>query len=311
MEKEDALIVGGGIAGLQAAIQLGRGLHRVLVIDSGRGRSSLCRGYHNVLGWPKGVSGEELRRLGREHGEQYGVRFVQDEIVKAEKRGEDVRLTGAGGNTYEGAVLLVATGVMDRYPPLPRLEECMGVTVYVCPDCDSYEILGKRTVVMGSGETGARMALQLQEAAGGLIYVNHEKKPVEQETAGKLREAGITVRDSAILEVLVEGDGLFRGVRLENGEQVEGERGFIAFGGNEVRTGLLKQLGAERLENGHAAADPRTRQTAVPGVWAAGDIGIHSEQLVIAMGDGMQAAIWMHKELLKRKKNKAEPACAT
>jgi thioredoxin reductase (NADPH) len=302
---EDAVIVGGGIAGLQAAIQLGRGQHRILVVDSGKGRSTLCRGYHNVLGWPHGVSGDELRKLGREHAEQYGVLFVQDEVVSAEKQGDGFRLTGKSGGVYEGTLLLVATGVMDRYPPLPRLEECMGITVFVCPDCDSYEIRGKRTVVMGSGETGARMALQLQDIAESMVYVNHEMKPVNAETSRKLSEAGVTLHGSPIREVLVEGDGSLRGVKLENGAQVEAVRGFIAFGGNEVRTDLLKQLGAERVENGHAMADPRTRKTSVAGVWTAGDIGLHSEQLVIAMGDGMQAAIWMHKELVERR-NKSQ-----
>lgn len=305
------MIVGGGIAGLQAAIQLGRGQHRVVVVDSGKGRSTLCRCYHNVLGWPHGVSGAELRKLGREHAEKYGVRFAEDQVVKAEKQGGGFLLTGKSGNTYEGSVLLVATGVMDRYPQLPGLEVCMGLTVYVCPDCDSYEVRGKRTVVMGSGETGARMALQLVDLAESMVFVNHEKGQVQPDTGRKLEEAGIAVHDNPIREVLVEGDGDFRGVMLENGVRVEAERGFIAFGGNEVRTGLLKQLGAERLDNGHAVADPRTRKTVVSGVYTAGDIGVHSEQLVIAMGDGMQAAIWMHKELMELRKNKAEPACAT
>ena len=76
MEQYDSMIVGGGIAGLQAAIQLGRYEHRVLVIDAGYGRSTLCKSYHNLLGWPDGVSGEELRRLGRLQAEKLGVTFV-------------------------------------------------------------------------------------------------------------------------------------------------------------------------------------------------------------------------------------------
>lgn len=307
---EDALIVGGGIAGLQAAIQLGRGSHRVLVLDAGGGRSSLCRGYHNVLGWPQGVSGEELRRLGREHAEQYGVRFVQDRIMKAKKQGEGFLLTGEAGAEYQGAVLLVATGVMDRFPPLDRLKECLGITVYVCPDCDSYEIRGKRTVVMGAGNVGAKIAMTLHGAASSLVYVNHERKAISEEERRNLKEKGIPVIEEAIREVLVEGDGRFKGVVLQNGERVEGERGFIAFGGNEVRTGLLHQLGAERMESGHVVVDPRTKETKVPGVWAAGDIGVHAEQLTIAMGEGMQAAIWMHKALVARA-NKEQTVGAT
>lgn len=300
--KWDVLIVGGGIAGLQAAIQLGRGMHRVLVIDSGSGRSTLCRGYHNVLGWPDGVSGEELRRLGREHAGKYGVRFVEEEAVGALKLDDGFRIECASGKAYEGALLLVATGVKDNYPQLKGLEACMGKSVYVCPDCDSYEVKGKRTLVLGSGETGVQMVSVLRRAAGALVYVNHGKEQVTEESAAELRKAGIETFAAPIREVLTEGDGQFRGVVLEDGTRVEGEKAFIAFGGNKVRTDLLHQLGVERMENKHAVADPRTKETAVKGVWIAGDIGVHSEQLVIAMGDGQQAAIWMHKALLAREK---------
>ena len=77
LKTADCIIIGGGIAGLQAAIQLGRYRHQVVVIDSNQGRSTLCKCYHNILGWPDGVSGEEIRRLGRQHAEKYGVMFKQ------------------------------------------------------------------------------------------------------------------------------------------------------------------------------------------------------------------------------------------
>jgi thioredoxin reductase (NADPH) len=304
---EDALIAGGGIAGLQAAIQLGRGGHKVLVVDSGRGRSTVCRSYHNVLGWPDGIAGHELRELGRKHAAAYGVRFAEDEIVQAQKEAGGFKLMGSSGQQYEARLLLIATGVMDRFPPLPGLEECLGRSVYVCPDCDSYEVRGKRTIVMGLGETGARMALALHGIAASLVYVNHEKTPIPEPLQNKLRSAGVEVAEEAIHRIKTKDDGWFAGVELKSGQEYAAERGFIAFGGNEVRTGLLKQLGADRLETGHAVTDPRTKLTGVAGVWAAGDIGVHSEQLVIAMGEGMQAAIWMHKELVKlQKKAEAE-----
>jgi thioredoxin reductase len=85
----DCMIIGGGIAGLQAAIQLGRySVHNVLVIDAGYGRSTLCRQYHNLLGFPEGISGEELRSRGRTQAKSYGVKFVQDTVIEAKKREE-------------------------------------------------------------------------------------------------------------------------------------------------------------------------------------------------------------------------------
>lgn len=83
-----------------------------------------------------------------------------------------------------------------------------------------------------------------------------------------------------------------------DGQQIESRKAFLAFGGNEVRSGLAVQLGAAVSENGHIEVDPRSKQTSVPYLWAAGDVTVHSEQLAIAMGDGSQAAIWIHKSLL-------------
>ncbi|WP_028551182.1 NAD(P)/FAD-dependent oxidoreductase [Paenibacillus sp. UNC451MF] len=302
-EEYDCIIVGGGIAGLQGAIQLGRYKHRTLVIDKGVGRSTLCQCYHNVLGWPDGVSGPELRRLGRLQAERLGVQFMNDEVsgLSAEEDGFKA-LTKQGRKELKTATILLATGLMDRFPQLPGLEECLGLTVYVCPDCDGYEVSGKRTIVLGAGHVGASMALTLSYWSQELVYINHEshQSAVSTDLLEQLKEKGILMVDQAIAEVLVTETGDFSGVRLTDGKVIEGERGFIAFGGNKVQSELAAQLGVERLENRHISADPRSKMTNVPGVWAAGDVGVHAEQVTIAMGEGSQAAIWIHKELLKR-----------
>lgn len=306
------MIVGGGIAGLQAAIQLGRYRHRVLVVDKGRGRSTLCRSYHNVLGWPDGIAGSELRRVGRQQAARLGVSFRQDEAVAAVKCGEDFEVSlSDGGGSVKARTLLIATGITDRYPPLPGLEETLGLSVYVCPDCDGYEVSDKRTIVMGAGDSGAEMALTLHYWTDRMVFVNHERTAVGSEIMDKLKQRGIEVAETEIAQVLKGSDGAegsFGGVRLTDGRIIHGERGFIAFGGNAVHSEWVSSLGVERLENKHIVTDPRTKMTRVPGVWAAGDIGVHSEQLTIAMGEGAQAAIWMHKELLKRNSREAVSA---
>jgi thioredoxin reductase (NADPH) len=304
MEQYDSVIVGGGIAGLQAAIQLGRYEHRVLVIDAGIGRSTLCRSYHNLLGWPDGVSGEELRRLGRLQAARLGVKFVTDVVVQAVdkgKIGDGFELWGKSGKEYEAKTLLLATGLMDQMPDMTGLKYCLGLTVYVCPDCDGYEVRNKRTIVMGSGDVGARMALMLSCRTSDLIYVNHEQRPVNNDLLVELQEKGIIYIAEDMLEVIAGEDGILRAVRLASGKLIEAERGFIAFGGNEVKSDLARQLGVERMENRHIVTDPRSKMTSVPFVWAAGDVGVHAEQVTIALGEGSQAAIWMNKALLMMK----------
>ncbi|EDL66213.1 NAD(P)/FAD-dependent oxidoreductase [Bacillus sp. SG-1] len=297
----DCIIVGGGIAGLQAAIQLGRYQHDILVVDSNDGRSTICRCYHNLLGWPDGVSGEQLRSLGRQQAESYGVEFQFDRIVKARNDKGEFILDGEDGKHYVARKLLLATGVMDNIPKIENLKPCLGLTVYVCPDCDGYEVKNKKVVILGSGETGAEMAITLNYWTDDITFVNHESREIPEDTRAKLTDRNIRYVEGTISEAIVEGESDFRGIFLENGEKVEGERGFIAFGGNKVHTELAEQLGVEIMDNKHINADPRSKETNVKSVWAAGDIVAHSEQVSAAMGDGSIAAIWIHKKLLSEK----------
>lgn len=293
----DCLIVGGGIAGLQAAIQLGRYSHKVLVLDAGDGRSAICHNYHNVLGYPDGISGPELRETGRRQAMKNGVEFQMGKAVRAAKTAAVFEVELESGETYQGKRLLLATGIVDRIPPFPELRPTLGISVYVCPDCDGYEVKDKSVIVMGAGNAGANMALTLRYFTDKITYVNHEQSPVDENLLTDMREKGIQYVTSEIDKVLADGPD-FRGVTLANGAQLEAERGFIAFGGNEVKSQLAVQLGVELHKNKHVLVDSRTKMTNVEHVWAAGDVVAHSEQLTIAMGDGMQASIWIHKSLL-------------
>jgi thioredoxin reductase (NADPH) len=299
LQMHDCIIVGGGIAGLQAAIQLGRMLHDVLVIDSGSGRSVLCQSYHNVLGYPDGISGQELRRLGKLQAETYNVTFVEDTVVEVRHDNDAlaVKTSSNPNEEYKARTLLLATGVSDRYPRIPGMEACFGLTIYVCPDCDGYETRNRRTIVIGSGDVGGGMALVLTRWTNEIIYINHEQADIRVDLAAQLRGKQINVVNERIESVKSE-KGCLQGVRLLDGSYLEGERGFIAFGGNEVKSGLAIGLGMERMENKHIITDPRTKKTNVPHVWAAGDVTVHAEQVTVAMAEGSLAAISIHKELL-------------
>lgn len=293
----DCLIVGGGIAGLQAAIQLGRYNHKVLVLDAGDGRSAICQSYHNILGYPDGISGPELREVGRQQAAKYGVEFIIGKAANAKKTETGFEIESDSGETYTAKRLLLATGIMDRIPPFPELMPTLGISVYVCPDCDGFEVKDKSTIVLGAGKAGANMALTLSYFTDNITYVNHEQTEVDGSTLAEMDEKGIKYVEEPIEKVLADGPD-FQGVQLSNGEQLTSERGFIAFGGNEVKSQLAHQLGVELHKNKHVLVDPRTKMTNVENVWAAGDVVAHSEQVTIALGDGMQASIWIHKSLL-------------
>ncbi|MCP1183789.1 NAD(P)/FAD-dependent oxidoreductase [Paenibacillus sp. 1781tsa1] len=303
MREVDCIIVGGGLAGLQAAIQLGRySAHQVLVIDAGEGRSTLCRTYHNILGFPDGVSGEELRARGRMQAERTGVSFEKDRIVQAGRHGEKIQLFGTSGVEYRSKTVLLATGLTDRVPDIPGLTPTLGRTVYVCPDCDGYEIQDQRTVLLGSGEAGANMAMILIQRTNDLLYINHEQAPISAELHRSMKEAGVRYLEAAVQEVQQIEDGHITGILTEDGQIFESERGFIAFGGNRVHYELAEQLGAVIADNKHVEADSRSLQAAT-NVWIAGDLGLHAEQATVAMGEGSIAAIWIHKALQQMTKD--------
>ncbi|WDL98290.1 NAD(P)/FAD-dependent oxidoreductase [Alicyclobacillus sp. ALC3] len=294
----ECIVVGGGIAGLQAAIQLGRYQHDILVIDGNRGRSTLCRNYHNLLGWPDGVSGLELRRLGRSQALHYGVQFRSDVAVNANRLGfARFSLDTATGERLFTETLLFATGITDAVPAIPGLVPALGDTVFICPDCDGYEAIDRKTTVLGSGDAGAAMALELLYFTKHLVFVNHHAEAVADSLQKALANANIPRIDGDILQVEAGVSGPVR-VTLSDGRSLETERCFLAFGGNQVESELASSLGAQCETKHHLAVHPRTKQTTMPNLFAAGDVVAHSEQVSIAMGDGAGAAIFIHKALL-------------
>lgn len=294
------MIIGGGIAGLQAAIQLGRYKHDVLVIDSNQGRSTICRCYHNILGWPDGVSGQEIRKLGKLHAEKYGVHFLHDVVTTLQKESNHFYLETEQHATFEAKTIFLATGLVDHLPKLENLVTCLGTDIYVCPDCDGYEVSGKKTVVLGAGNTGADMAVTLAYWSNDIIYINHNQSAVDVTKLDELEKHRIKIVYEQIEKIILDEKQHFAGVLLKNGEVVEAERGFIGFGGNKINYELAEAVGVELTENKHVLVNPRTKETNIKGVWAGGDLAAHSEQVTIAMGDGSQAAIWIHKRLLEQ-----------
>ncbi|RFU65341.1 NAD(P)/FAD-dependent oxidoreductase [Peribacillus glennii] len=298
MEHTDCIIIGGGIAGLQAAIQLGRYNHDVLVLDSNQGRSTICRCYHNILGWPEGVSGAELRRLGKQHAEKYGVSFLRDKVLSLSKKDGRFELGTEKDSKYTAATVFLATGLIDNLPDIENLAPCLGKSIYVCPDCDGYEISGKKTVVLGNGNTGANMAATLTYWSNDIIYINHGGTTIEDSAKEALVSHNIPVITEPVSKIILDQDENLQGFTLTNGQIIEAERGFTVFSGNKMNYELAEQAGVTLNEKKHVVVNPRTKETNVDGIWAGGDLIAHSEQTTIAMGDGSQAAIWIHKRLM-------------
>jgi len=145
----EVIIVGGGIAGLSAAIYLGRAQRDVLVIDSGHSMAKWEPVVQNYLGFPKGVGGEQLLRNGRAQARHYDARIVRDDITGVSSRNSVFILQGKT-KTYRTKRLLVATGIFHLPPEIPGVKQCLGHSMFFCKDCDGYRVRGKRIAIIGA-----------------------------------------------------------------------------------------------------------------------------------------------------------------
>ncbi|MFS0555506.1 NAD(P)/FAD-dependent oxidoreductase [Brevibacillus sp. 179-C9.3 HS] len=294
----DTVIVGGGIAGLQTAIQLARCLRRVVVIDMPGGRSAVAKTYRNILGFSDGVSGDFLRQEGRKQAEKYGATFIADVVTKlaSDPSGSFLVSTKNGKQTLTARTLVLATGIRDPFPTIPGFSDCVGVSIFLCPDCDGYETVGRDTAIIGAGPQAVSMADELIYYTNKLTIINHAKAQVDVQDLTALSERGILYRNETV-RTLHHTAGQLHEIELASGERLSAARAFLAFPGAHALTGLLDDFSVQIHEKGHIHTNPRTKETDHPNIWAVGDINEHSQQVSIAMGDGTQAAIWIQKRL--------------
>ncbi|HJU64748.1 MAG TPA: NAD(P)/FAD-dependent oxidoreductase [Gemmatimonadaceae bacterium] len=292
----DVAIVGGGPAGLTAALFLARYLHSVVVVDSGEPRNWEARGIHGYLGL-HGIKPPELRRRGREEGRTHGARYVDAEVRTAERLSDDhFRLTLDDGTRVESRRLLLAFGIKDIWPAVDGLDRCYGESVHHCPDCDGFEATGRRTAVIASGRKAVGMVLALATWTRDLVIcTNGESTELAIDLRGRLDEVGAPLVGERIRRVLAEGTQV-RGLELENGQVMNCERIFFAIG-HYPADDLGVQLGCDRDEEGMIEIDEHYH-TSVRNVFAAGDIVPGSHLALTAAADGAVAALAIHQSLL-------------
>jgi thioredoxin reductase (NADPH) len=294
--RYDVAIVGGGPAGLSAAIWLARYLHKVVVVDSGDPRNWETRGINGYLGHP-GIRSPELRALGREEGAKFDVEYVSGIVDEAiNETGELFAIRLREGTVIEAQRILLAIGIKDVWPDIPGLERCYGETIHVCPDCDGYETRDKKTVVVGKGRKAVGMALALTTWTRKLVIcTNGEKPDMEQKLLDQLEALNIPVLDQAI-KCVVSRSSEISGIELEGGMSLDCERLYFAIG-QYPADDLGAQLGCKRDPLGRLVIDEHNH-TSVKNVYAAGDIAPGPQVAVFAAASGAVAATAIHGSLL-------------
>lgn len=311
MDLYDTLIVGGGPAGLSAALHLAWHKRKVLVIDRVTGPLFFTlERLWNVPGLPE-VTGLEIQKRLRAQAEAMGAEIRRGSAVKAEGQEEDFRLTGSRGETWRGRTLLLATGVARYHPTVDGdFTPCFGYAgkgnLFYCSDCEGPELFGKDTVVIGTGpaDWAAAMAVGLSRYTERLRVLLTGDRDLPEKWAERLAARKIPVIAGEIKR-LIGGKRLLEGVELQDGRTVGAEAFFVSSPARG-RTDLAVQLGVELASTGYHA-QPRSQRgdTNVPGVWIAGDLRPMTQQVAVAMGTGNIAAVMIDQHL--RKKDVAGP----
>ena len=292
----DVAVVGGGPAGLCAAVWLARYLHKVVVVDSGDPRNWETRGINGYLGH-HGIRSPELRAIGREEGAKFGVDYVSGIVEEAiNETGELFTIRLREGAVIEAQRILLAIGIKDVWPDIPGLDRCYGETIHVCPDCNGYETREKKTVVVGKGRKAVGMALALTTWTSKIVIcTNGEKPDMEQKLLDQLKALNIPLLDQPI-KCVVSKSSEISGIDLDGGMSLDCERLYFAIG-QYPADDLGAQLGCKRDEMGRLVIDERNH-TSVKNVYAAGDIAPGPQIAIVAAASGAVAAIAIHASLL-------------
>lgn len=290
----DAIIVGGGPAGLTCAIYLGRYRRPVLVIDAGRPRNYATEGIHGFLGHHS-IAPAELLKRGRAEAESSGVEFLEAQVSKIEKVGDMFEVTA--GETLQARRIVLAYGVRDTLPDIPELEQYYGRTIHHCPDCDGYESRDQRIGVIAWGKSAVGLALKMLQWSDDVVVFTHgHDREWDDEEHSKLLAEQIKIKDEKIV-ALVGKDASLEAAVLSTGERVSVERLFFSIH-VERSTTLAEDLGCEVDPDTPNVKVDEHRQTTVEGVWAVGDLTEGAQLAITAAADGAVAAIAINKSLL-------------
>jgi thioredoxin reductase (NADPH) len=293
----DCLIIGGGPAGLTAAIYLSRFHLDILVVDAGKSRASWIPCTRNVPGFPDGVQGTELLKRMREQACKYGAKIETEFATKLERDESTGLFTATWGSGCETArTVLLATGVTNRRPPMDEdlHDEALarGLVRY-CPICDGYEVTDKKVGVIGSDSHGVAEALFIRSFTADVTLIAPDKalrlKPGDQE---KLRQAGIDCVDGPAQAAAISHDHIVV-------DTAEGHYTFDSIYpalGSDTHTQLAEMVGADLSNDACIKIDSHQR-TSIPGLYAAGDVVIGLDQISHAMGEGGVAATTIRNDL--------------
>jgi thioredoxin reductase len=291
----DVIVIGGGPAGLSAALMLGRCRRRVLVCDAGQPRNRRSRALHGYL-TRDGVAPGAFNEMGRRELGKYGIKFRRITATGVTRLEDGFRVALAGGGTATARFLLIATGVCDDLPAIPGFEECYGRSVFHCPYCDGWEWRDRPLAIFGKGQAGANLALGLKTWSRDIVLCS-DGTSVDSSLRARLTRNHIALRTDRVA-ALEHRRGSLSAVRFAGGDVMPRAALFFTTGQHH-QSDLAARLGCSMNRRGTVRTGTLS-DTNVPGVFVAGDASRDAQFVVVAAGEGVKAAVAINRALQHR-----------
>jgi thioredoxin reductase len=300
MHTQDVIVIGGGAAGLSAALVLSRARRSVTVIDAGQPRNAPATHMHGFLS-RDGLPPQDLLALGRDEIRMYGAELVNGTATDIYRADTGFRVERDAAAPLSARRVLVTTGLRDEIPDIPGARERWGRDLLHCPYCHGYEVRDRPLGVLGGMPDAVEHALLVRQWSDDVVYFPHTDN-MNDDDAARLRARGVDVVEGVVARLVITDDQL-RGIALMDGQVVPRTAIFVRprFVPN---SDLLIALGAETDSRGWVVADTSGR-TSVPGVYVAGNAVDPRAQVITAAGEGSAAAIAINADLVNDDVNNA------